>query len=86
METAVLRKTSRRTKKVVVNVEEQGYPFFMELLQNLAFVQVENALPKQLSKEDQAIVRSLKRAAKDIKLYKQGKLKTVPLKDFLDEL
>jgi hypothetical protein len=27
METAVLRKPSRRTKEVVVNVAEQGYPF-----------------------------------------------------------
>lgn len=86
METAVLRRPSRKMKKVVVNVEEQGYPFFMKLLENFTFVQVENDLPQQLSKEDRAIVANLKQGFKELKLYKQGKLKAVPLEDFLNEL
>ncbi|GHU93869.1 hypothetical protein FACS1894156_1340 [Bacteroidia bacterium] len=85
METAVLSKPSRKVRKVVVNVEEQGYSFFMELLNNFSFVQVETTLPKQLSKENKAIIASIKQNTKDLKLYKQEKLKTVPVKDFLDD-
>lgn len=36
------------------------------------------------SRED--IIANLTQAFKDLKLYKEGKLKTTPAKDFLDEL
>ncbi len=52
----------------------------MELVKSLDFVQVD----KEDSKE--AILDNLKQGFKEMKLYKQGKMKGTPLNDFLHEL
>ena len=69
-------------KQVVLNIKDSKYRFFMELIKSLDFVQVEED-PGD-SKEE--IVANLTQAFKDLKRHKQGKLKTTPAKDFLNEL
>lgn len=54
----------------------------MELVKSLDFVQVQEDTGD--SKEE--IVASLTQAFKELKLYKEGKLKGIPAKKLLDEL
>ena len=69
-------------KQVILNIKEAKYQFFMELVKNLDFVQLKE--DDGDSKEE--IISNLKQGFKELKLYKQGKLKTTPAKEFLDEL
>ena len=69
-------------KQVVLNIEEGKYGFFMELVKSLDFVQVDEGDGD--SKEE--IVASLTQSFKELKLYKEGKLKGIPAKELLDEL
>jgi len=69
-------------KQVVLDVEESKYGFLMELLENLDFVKVQEDTAD--SKEE--IVESLKQSFRELKLYKEGKLKGIPAKQLLDEL
>lgn len=69
-------------KQIVLNVNEGKYPFFIELIKNLDFVQIDQE--EGDSRKD--IEENLAKAFKDLKRYKQGKLKTTSAKDFLNEL
>jgi len=84
MSTLTLDRPKRKLQqqKVVLNVATRKYNFFMELLKNFNFVQVEEN--DDDSREE--IIANLKEAAKDLKLLKAGKLETRPLNDFLNEL
>ena len=68
-------------KQVTLNIKENKFRFFMELVKNLDFVQVDD---EGDSKE--AILSNIKKGLEEVKLAKQGKLKTTPAKDFLNEL
>ena len=68
-------------KLVALNIKEGKFRFFMELVKNLDFVQVED---KGDSKEE--IVANLKEGFNEMKLYKEGKIKGTKLEDFLNEL
>jgi hypothetical protein len=66
-------------KQVVISVPENKLNFFMELVTSLGFAKVEEDSKKE-------IVKSLKKGFNDMKLYKQGKLKTSSLNEFLNDL
>ena len=68
-------------KQVTLNIKENKFRFFMELVKSLDFVQVDD---KGDSKE--AILSNIKKGLEEVKLARQGKLKTTPAKDFLNEL
>lgn len=68
-------------KQVVLNVKEGKYEFFIELVKSLDFLQLNN---EGDSKE--AILKNIKQGLEEVKLAKQGKLKTSSAKDFLNEL
>jgi hypothetical protein len=84
MGTAELTKERTKTKQVVLKVSNSKYPFFMELLKNFEFVQIEEDDNQGDSKEE--IIANLTQAFKELKLIKEGKLKTTPAKEFLNEL
>ena len=69
-------------KQIILNVKDAKYPFFLELVKSLDFVQIQEEMGD--SKEE--ITTNLKQAFKDLKDYKEGKLNTTSAKDFLDEL
>lgn len=63
-------------KQVVLNVKENRYKFFMELINSLDFVEMDEGTGD--SKEE--IAANLTQSFKELKLYKEGKLKGVPAK------
>jgi wobble nucleotide-excising tRNase len=69
-------------KQVVLNIKSSKYEFFMELLKSFDFVEVEEITTD--SKEE--IIESLTQSFKELKQYKEGKLKTISAKQLLDEL
>lgn len=69
-------------KQIVLNVDESKYRFFMELVKSLDFVKVDEE--SEYSKDE--IVASVTQSFKELKLYKEGKLKGIPAKTLLDEL
>ncbi len=76
-------------KKVTLNIPDNKYQFFLELLRSLEFVSEEQI--KELNNDDdgdtkQQIVGSIKQAAKEMKLYKEGKIQIRDAYDLIDEL
>lgn len=69
-------------KQVVLNIKSSKYEFFMELLKSFDFVEIEKITTD--SKEE--IIESLTQSLKELKQYKEGKLKTISAKQLLDEL
>ncbi len=67
-------------KQVVLNIKDEKYQFFMELVKNLDFVLVD----KGDSKND--ILQNIKKGLEEVKLAKQGKLETTSINDFLNEV
>jgi hypothetical protein len=78
-----LEKQRKRQRQVVLNIDRQKYNFFMKLLKNFDFVQVEEE-DEGDSREE--IIANLQQAAKDLKLIKEGKLEGRPARELLDEL
>ncbi len=68
-------------KQVTLNIKEGKFQFFMELVRSLDFVQVDDD-----GDSKEAILSNIKKGLEEVKLAKQGKLKTTPAKDFLNEL
>jgi hypothetical protein len=68
-------------KQLILNVKESKLKFFLELINDLDFIQVEN---EGDSKE--AIVANVSQGLKDVKKLQGGNLKTRPAKALLDEL
>jgi hypothetical protein len=69
-------------QQVILNVANTKYNFLMELLENFDFVQIE----EQDGDSREEIATNLSQGFKDLKQIKANKLKTRPLKEFLDEL
>lgn len=68
-------------KQVILNIPDNKYSFFIELIKNLKFVKV-----KEESAINEEALKSLEQGFKEIKLIQDGKLKSRPAKDFLNEL
>ena len=68
-------------KQVTLNIKENKFRFFMELVKSLDFVQVDED-----GDSKEAILSNIKKGLEEVKLARQGKLKTTAAKDFLNEL
>ncbi|MBP6153605.1 MAG: hypothetical protein KA457_02215 [Chitinophagales bacterium] len=70
-------------KQITLNIPDNKVLFFMELVNNLGFV-------KNVETDDEPtkeqILDNIKAGLEEMKLIKQGKLKTTSLNDFLNEL
>jgi len=70
-------------RQVTIYTTDKEYSHFIELAKNLHYV-------KKIETDDapqkEAIVKNVKKGFEEMKLIKEGKLKTTSLKDFLDEL
>lgn len=70
-------------KHITVYTTDKEYNHFMELAKNLNYVtRIET--DDEPTKEE--ILDNLKAGLEEVQLFKKGKLKTTPAKDFLDEL
>lgn len=67
-------------KQITLNIPDNKYPFFLELIQNLEFVKVQ----EESSSEE--VLRGIEQGLKEVKLVEEGNLKSRPVKDFLNEL
>ena len=70
-------------RQVTLNIPDSEYNFFMKVVENFHFVQVEESVQGD-SKEE--IIENIKAGMEELKLYKEGKLELRPAKDLLNEL
>lgn len=70
------------TKKITLTIPTKRYEFFIELMKNLDFVQVDEVE----ADSDTAIRETLTKAFQDLQKFKEGNLKTHSAKSLLDEL
>jgi hypothetical protein len=68
-------------QRVVIDIPDNKYAFFMELVNNLGFKKV-----KKISKEQQQFVDDLQHSLEQVKQHQEGKIKLQSAKDFLNEL
>ena len=68
---------------ILVNVKEEKYEFFLELLESLDFAEIVQEEPER-TKED--FKNDLIEAVRDAKLHQQGKKKLPNIEDVLNEL
>ena len=70
-------------RHVTVYTTDKEYSHFVELARNLHYV-------KKIETDEEPtkgeILDNIRQGFEDMKLIKQGKLKTAPARDFLDEL
>lgn len=71
-------------KQVVLNIPENKYPFFMELVKSLGFVKVSEET--KLTKKQQEFVDDLQHSLEQVKQHQEGKMKLQSAKDYLNEL
>ncbi len=69
--------------KVILDIQENRVPFFMELLKSLDYIHI---LKEVKSKEKSQAIQDLAEAFNDVKLYEKGKKELKSAKDVLDEL
>jgi predicted methyltransferase len=68
-------------QRVVIDIPDNKINFFMELINNLGFKDVE-----KLTYREMELVDDLKNSLNEVELHRQGKIKLQPAKDFLNEL
>jgi hypothetical protein len=68
-------------QRVVIDVPDNKFSFFMELVENLGFKKV-----KKISKEQKQFVDDLQHSLEQVKQHQEGKIKLQSARDFLDEL
>ena len=70
-------------KQITLSVNDTKFPFFMELINSLDFVKVE----QDQGDSKQAIIKNLTKGIKELKSIQEGKTtKSNSLKEFLNEL
>jgi hypothetical protein len=67
--------------QVLIDVSDNKFNFFMELVDNPGFKKV-----KQASREQQQFVDDLQHSLEQVKQHQEGKIKLQSAKGFLDEL
>ncbi len=76
-------------KQVIINVPEKKFPFFMKLMNSLNFVKVvepSQSLEDQLSPEQKKTWQNIKQGFIELKMIEEGKLKSRPIQELLNEL
>jgi hypothetical protein len=68
-------------KQITLKISDTKFQFFLELVKSFDFVQIDDE-----GDSKKAILKNIKQGLDEVKLAKQGKLKTTSAKDFLNEL
>lgn len=69
-------------KQITINIPENKYSFFIALVKHLGFEKVRE---ESVGASDE-VLKGLEQGFREIKLIEEGKLKSRPAKDFLNEL
>jgi hypothetical protein len=70
--------------QLTLNINDNKVNFFLELIKNFDFVKVENQDYIEPTKDE--IKKNIKQGLKEVQLIEQGKMKSTPLKELLNEL
>jgi len=87
-----LRKKSNPMKRLVLNIPDSEYRFFMKVIRNFPFVEVDQKRTKlleleaKLNPDNHKIWNSIKEGLNEVELIEQGKMKAKSAKEFLNEL
>jgi hypothetical protein len=75
-------------KQVTVNIPDHQFGFFMNLIQNLDFVQIAepSQFEKSLSEEQREIWENIKSGFYELKMMEKGELRSRPVDELLKEL
>jgi hypothetical protein len=73
-------------KQVVVNIPDNKYTFFIELVKNLGFTPEIKSEDKQLTYKQQQFVDELKESLNQVEQHMQGKIKLKTADELLNEL
>lgn len=79
-------------KRLVLNIPDSEYRFFMKVIRNFPFVEVDEKsnklleLEAKLNPDNHKIWSSIKEGLKEVELIEQGKIKEKSAKEFLNEL
>jgi hypothetical protein len=73
-------------KTLTIKVPDNKYSFFVELIKNLGFAKQVEVEDIDIDLDKAEILNGIREAVDEVNLIKQGKKKSVPLKDFLNEL
>jgi len=68
-------------QRVVIDIPDNKFSFFMDLVDNLGFKKV-----NQVSKEQQQFLDDLQHSLDQVKKHQQGKIELQSAREFLDEL
>lgn len=71
-------------KQVILNVPDNKYPFFMELVKSLGFVKVPGEA--ELTKNQQEFVEGTKKSLDQVEQHLKGKIKLKTADQLFDEL
>ena len=69
--------------KVILDIQDNRVPFFMELLKSLDYISI---LKEVKDKKKSKAVQELAEAFNDVKLHQEGKKQLKSAKDLLNEL
>ena len=70
-------------RHVTVYTTDKEYSHFVELAKNLHYVK---KIETDAEPSKNQVVENITAGLKEVSLFKKGKIKTTPAKDFLDEL
>ena len=75
-------------KQLTVEIPDNQFAFFMNLIENLKFVQIvePSILEKSLSEDQKEIWENIRNGFYEIKMVEKGELKSRPVGDLLKEL
>lgn len=68
-------------QRVVIDIPDNKFNFFMELVNNLGFKKI-----KKLSERQKEFIDDLQRSIEQVKQHQEGKIKLQSARDFLHEL
>ncbi len=71
-------------KQITLNIPDNKYPFFMELVKSLGFVKVSDEL--KLTKKQQEFVEGTKKSLEQVEQHLKGKIKLKSADQLFDEL
>jgi hypothetical protein len=77
---------------ITLKIQEDKLKFFRELIRNLDFVQEEKVEDSDSGDEEyreptkEEIKENIRQGLREVKLIEEGKMKSRPAKEFLDEL
>ena len=78
--------------RITLDVKDNKLPFFMELLNNFDFINVKRKDKAKINTKEEdeptkeEILANIRQGLKEVHLIEQGKMKSRPAKEFLNEL